>query len=116
MNTGEVADVAGCFWRNRIEALSVLNPLVEHTAPSKEALVQLSSIPPLNTNVHAHVDPQVACAFLKAASKHMPAAADTVVGSLHHYSFKQLLEVVSEVRKSQDFAHLFPFSASELTN
>jgi hypothetical protein len=102
--------VMGGFWQNQSEAFNILNPLLELDAPSKEALVQLSSIPPFsnsNTNSNSNsnsnsspADAHVAFVFLQVASKHMPIVATEAVGSVHHSGVKHLADVVSEVRNS----------------
>jgi hypothetical protein len=107
--------VMGGFWQNQSEALNVLNPLLELAAPSKEALVQLSTIPPFsNNNSNSNSSPgdsHVAFVFLQVASKHMPVVATEAVGSVHHNGVKHLIDVVSEVRNiSCLFA--FPYSCS----
>lgn len=89
----------GGFWQNQTEAFDILNPLLELPAPSKEALVQLSSIPPFNnsTSTTSPGDSHVAFVFLQVASKHMPIVATEAVGSPHHSGVKHLADVVSEL-------------------
>lgn len=98
--TGSQGYVMGGFWQSQSEAFDILNPLLELAAPSKEALVQLSSIPPFNnsTSTTSPGDSHVAFVFLQVASKHLPIVATEAVGSSHHSGVKHLADVVSEVR------------------
>ena len=97
---GSQYDVVGGFWQNRSEALTLLNPLLELPAPSKEALVQLSTMPPFSNSNSSNSsgDSNVAFAFLQVASKHLPVVAVEAVGSVHHNGVKHLIDLVSEVR------------------
>lgn len=94
--------VVGGLSHNQSEALNILNSLLEVAAPSKEALVQLSTIPSFSTNNSGSAigDSHVAFIFLRAASKHMPVIVTEAVGSVHHDNgLKDLVNLVSNVRK-----------------
>jgi hypothetical protein len=94
------SDIGG-FWNNRSEAFNILNPLIEIAAPSKDALVQLSTIPPCNgSNITSGDSSHIAAAFLQAAAKHMLIASTDVVfrSPEQHGVVKLLIEGVAEVR------------------
>ena len=102
----------GGFWQNQSEALNILNPLLELAAPSKEALVQLSTIPPFSNSNSSPGDSHVAFVFLQVASKHMPVVATEAIGSVHLNGVKHLADVVSEVRNISFFVlriHILAF-------
>jgi hypothetical protein len=88
----------GGFWNNRSEAFTILNPLIEVATPSKEALVQLSTIPPC-TSISSG-DSQIAAAFLQAAATHMLIANTDVAfrSPEQHGIVKLLVQSVAEVR------------------
>jgi hypothetical protein len=95
------SDISG-FWNNPSEAFNILNPLIEIAAPSKDALVQLSTIPPCNSSSSTSGDSHIAAAFLQAAAKHMLiASTDVVFRSPDQLGVvKLLIQGVAEVRLS----------------